>query len=91
MLIMAANYFAIGMVLATITLRDGRLELAMGLHAVNNVFLALIANYEGSALPSEPVFTGTELDPWFTLVAIAIGGIVFYYWVFGREQAQRAE
>ena len=85
MLVMAAHYFAIGMVLATIVLRDGRLELAMGLHAVNNVFLAIIANYEGSALPSEPVFTGTELDPWFTLAAIVMGGIVFHYWVFGRE------
>src|SRR5262245_42320326 len=29
-LLMAANYFAIGMVLATVTLRDGRLELAIG-------------------------------------------------------------
>ena len=84
MLVMAANYFAIGMVLATVALRDGRLELAIGLHAANNVFLALIANYEGSALPSAPVFTGTGLDPWFTLASIAIGGIVFHLWVFGR-------
>ena len=36
-LVMAANYFAIGMLLATVTLRDGRLELAIGLHSVNNV------------------------------------------------------
>ena len=86
--LMAANYFAIGMVLATVALRDGRLELAIGLHAVNNVFLALIANYEGSALPSAPVFTGTELDPWFTLAAVVIGGGVFYYWVFGRVRTE---
>jgi membrane protease YdiL (CAAX protease family) len=82
-LLMAANYFAIGMVLATIALRDGRLELAIGLHAVNNVLLALVANYEGSALPSQSVFTARELDPWYTLAAITVGGLAFHFWIFG--------
>jgi membrane protease YdiL (CAAX protease family) len=81
---MAANYFAIGMLLATVTLRDGRLELAIGLHAVNNVFLALVANYEGSALMTESIFTARELDPWYSLATLMLGGVVFHWWVFGR-------
>ncbi len=81
-LIMAANYFAIGMLLATITLRDGRLELAIGLHAVNNVFLALVANYEGSALTTESIFTARELDPVYSLVTIVIGAVAFHRWIF---------
>jgi hypothetical protein len=85
MLIMAANYFAIGMLLATVTLRDGRLELAIGLHAVNNVFLALVANYEGSALTTESIFTATELDPVYSLITLVIGTLVFHRWVFRRE------
>jgi membrane protease YdiL (CAAX protease family) len=85
LLIMAANYFTIGMLLATVTLRDGRLELAIGLHAVNNVFLALVANYEGSALTTESVFTATELDPVYSLVTLVIGTLVFHRWVFRRE------
>ena len=85
MLIMAANYFAIGMLLATVTLRDGRLELAIGLHAVNNVFLALVANYEGSALTTESVFTATELDPLYSLASIVAGTVVFHAWIFRRE------
>lgn len=84
-LIMAANYFAIGMLLATVTLRDGRLELAVGLHAVNNVFLALVANYEGSALTTESLFTATELDPVYSLAAIVAGTFVFHAWIFRRE------
>jgi len=84
-LIMAANYFAIGMLLATITLRDGRLELAIGLHAVNNVFLALVANYEGSALTTESVFTARELDPVYSLVTLIVGALVFHGWIFRRE------
>jgi CAAX protease family protein len=83
-LIMAANYFAIGMLLATITLRDGRLELAIGLHAVNNVFLALVANYEGSALTTESIFTARELDPVYSLVTIVIGAVAFHRWIFRR-------
>jgi len=83
LIIMAANYFAIGMLLATITLRDGRLELAVGLHAANNVFLALLVNYEGSALMTESVFTARELDPYFSLMTLIAGALAFHWWVFG--------
>ena len=86
-LVMAANYFAIGMLLATVTLRDGRLELAIGLHAVNNVFLALVANYEGSALTTESIFTARELDPVYSLVTIVIGALAFHRWIFRRDAA----
>jgi CAAX protease family protein len=89
-LIMAANYFAIGMLLATITLRDGRLELAIGLHAVNNVFLALVANYEGSALTTESIFTARELDPLYSLVTIIVGALAFHRWIFRRGAAPAA-
>ena len=83
-LVMAANYFAIGMLLATITLRDGRLELAVGLHAVNNLFLALVANYEGSSLTTESIFTAREFDPWYSLVTLIAGTFVFHWWIFRR-------
>ncbi len=83
--IMAANYFAIGLLLAAVTLRDGRLELAIGLHAVNNVFLALVANYEGSALMTESIYTARELDPVYSLVSLVAGGGAFYWWIFRRS------
>lgn len=90
-LIMAANYFAIGMLLATITLRDGRLELAIGLHAVNNVFLALVANYEGSALTTESIFTARELDPVYALITLVIGAFAFHWWIFRRAPEKPRE
>jgi membrane protease YdiL (CAAX protease family) len=87
--VMAANYFVLGLLFATITLRDGRLELAIGLHAVNNVLLALVANYEGSALTTESIFTARELDPVFTLLTLIAGTLVFHWWIFRRApQAQ---
>lgn len=86
--LMAANYFAIGLLLATVTLRDGRLELAIGLHTANNVFLALAANYEGSALATESVFTARELDPVYSLVALVCGAVLFHLWIFRRAPTQ---
>ena len=53
-LLLAASYFTIGLLLAVVTLRDGRLELAIGVHAANNLLLALVANYEGSVLKPNP-------------------------------------
>jgi membrane protease YdiL (CAAX protease family) len=83
-LVMGANYLAIGMLLATITLRDGRLELAVGLHTANNLLLALAANYEGSALMTESVFTARTLDPVYSLATLIAGAVAFHWWVFGR-------
>jgi len=84
LLIMGANYFAIGMLLATVALRDGRLELAIGVHAANNVFLAVVANYEESALRTESIFTARELDPYYSLVTIVAGALAFHAWIFRR-------
>src|SRR6185503_3866353 len=86
LLVMAANYFAIGMLLAIVTLRDGRLELAIGLHVANNVFLALVANYEGSALTTESIFTSRNLDPRYSLVTLVAGGAAFCWWFFRKER-----
>jgi membrane protease YdiL (CAAX protease family) len=85
--LMAANYFAIGMLLATVTLRDGGLELAIGVHAANNVFLGLVANYEGSALATESIFTARELDPVYSLVTLVVGTFAFHAWAFRRAAA----
>jgi membrane protease YdiL (CAAX protease family) len=82
--LLAAGYFTIGLLLAVITLRDGRLELAIGVHAANNLVLALVANYEGSVLATESVFTARELDPAYSLAALVTGSLLFYWWFFGR-------
>ncbi len=88
-LIMAANYFAMGLLFSSVTLRDGRLELAIGLHAVNNVLLALVANYEGSALMTESIFTARELDPVYSLVSLIVAAFLFHAWIFRRAAQTR--
>lgn len=85
-LLLAASYFAIGLLLAVVTLRDGRLELAIGVHAANNLVLALVANYEGSVLTSDSIFTARELDPLYSFISLAVGALVFYWIFFGRSR-----
>lgn len=80
--IMSLNYFIIGLFFALITLRDGRLELAMGMHAANNLYAALIANYRGSALQTESIFLVKELNPVFSLVSISIASVLIYILLF---------
>ena len=90
-LLLAASYFTIGLLLAVITLRDGRLELAIGVHAANNLMLALVANYEGSALMSESIFTARELDPVYSFISLAAGAVAFYWLFFGRRGSISSE
>lgn len=85
--LLAASYFAIGLLLAVITLSDGRLELAIGVHASNNLLLALVANYEGSVLKTDSIFTARELDPAYSLVSLVVGSFVFYWLFFRRRPA----
>ncbi|MGA2490666.1 MAG: type II CAAX endopeptidase family protein [Anaerolineales bacterium] len=75
-------YFAFGFFLAYITLQDGRLELALGAHAANNLFSVLIANYTVSVLPSPSLFTITVLDAVYSVPAALIGMAIFVYLFF---------
>jgi hypothetical protein len=77
-LLIGLGYFAMGFFLALITLQDHGMELALGMHAANNLFAGLFANYVVTALPSPSLFTVQELDPVYSLVSLVIGMIVFY-------------
>ena len=70
-------YFAFGFFLAYITLREGRLELALGVHAANNLFSVIIANYTITALPSPSLFTINVLDAVFSVPIAVLGMAVF--------------
>lgn len=85
--IMAANYFLMGLFLAGVTLRDGRLELAIGAHAGNNLLLALVVRYEDSVFETESVFTAGALDPVYSLVTLLLSAAFFYWWFFRRLPA----
>lgn len=75
--LMGLNYFSIGAMMAYVTLRDGRLELALGVHAANNLFTSLFANAVVTVLPTPSMFTAMELDVEYSTVALLIGVFLF--------------
>jgi membrane protease YdiL (CAAX protease family) len=75
--LMGFYYFFIGAVMAFVTLRDGRLELAIGLHIANNLFSALVANYSVTVLPTPSMFTVKELDATYSVIAATVGLVLF--------------
>lgn len=85
--IMAANYFAMALFLASIALRDGRLELAIGAHIANNLLLALGVNYADSVFDTPSLFTADTLDPVYSLVTLLLGAAIFHLRVFRLRSA----
>ena len=74
-------YFSFGFSLAVITLRDGKLELALGVHAANNLFSVIVANTTITALPSPSLFTIQGLDAVYS-VPVAILGMGIFMLLF---------
>jgi uncharacterized protein len=79
---LGVSYFLVGFFAALITLLDGGLELALGLHIANNLYTALVANTTVSALASESIFKVNEIDPLFGLISLIIGMVIFYLLAF---------
>jgi membrane protease YdiL (CAAX protease family) len=84
------GYFVMGFFLTLITLRDNGMELALGMHAGNNLFAALFANYSITALPSPSLFTVQTLDPVYSLISLVFGLIVFYLLFFRPTRSETA-
>ena len=75
-------YFSFGAFAAFITLRDNGLELALGMHAGNNLFASLFANYTNSALQTPALYTINEFDVAYNLISPLVGMAIFYVLVF---------
>ena len=88
-LLVPPQYLVIGLLLSAVTLRDGRLELAIGIHTANNIFSGLVANYEDSVFTTEAIFT-SKFDPVYSLAALIAASVAAYMIIFGRLTARSA-
>lgn len=89
-LLLMLYYAGLGAFFAWLTLRDGTMELVLGAHAANNLFVALLINYEGSALQTPALVLSTRFDPLFNLVTFALSAVVFALLVFRRGAGDAA-
>jgi CAAX protease family protein len=90
-ILIGLGYFAMGFFLTLITLQDHGMELALGMHAGNNLYSALFANYTVTALPSPSLFTVQTLDPVYSFVSLVAGMIVFYMVFFRTTRSGTAK
>ncbi len=83
----ALTYFLMAVFLTVITLKDNRLELALGVHAANNLFVVLLVNTPDSVLQTPAiVLQQVPTDPRITLAGMLIFTLGFYHLLFGRQR-----
>jgi len=83
--LVALTYFSLGLFLALITLADNGLELALGVHAANNLSVVAIANTRDSALPSPAIWLSDSGDPLSGLLVLLVMSAIFYALAIARR------
>jgi membrane protease YdiL (CAAX protease family) len=91
--LMGLYYFSMGAAMAYVSLRDGRLELALGMHAANNLFTALFANAVVTVMPTPSMFTVMEMDVVYSVISSLVIILVFVALFVGplRENPPQTE
>lgn len=73
-------YFIWGALAMALSLATDGFEAPAAIHAVNNMFIALAVNYEGSSMPTEALFIRADAGTAMTLAeTIAIFAILFIF------------
>jgi len=86
---MMMAYFVLGAFLAWISLKDGTIELAIGVHAANNLMAGLLVTFPESVLPTPAILTTTQFDPVYSLVTVIFFCALFYLLIFVRRKSTK--
>jgi len=86
---MMPQYFTIAVFYGLIAVFDDGIELVMGAHAANNVFLSIFVTADGTVFQTDALLKALEIDPAKEYVTLLIACIVFigtlafkYRWSF---------
>jgi membrane protease YdiL (CAAX protease family) len=77
------QYILFGLIFGLVSILDDGIELAMGIHAANNAFLALFVTHQSSVLQTDAVFEVVNIDPVKdTLLLILMSLVVLAYFAW---------
>lgn len=76
-LTMIPQYIFFGLVFAVLTMFDDGIELAIGAHAANNVFLSVFLTHKDSALQTPAMYEQLEIYPWKDFAGLVVMSVVF--------------
>jgi membrane protease YdiL (CAAX protease family) len=80
--IMIPQYIMFGLIFGLVSILDDGIELALGMHAANNIFLSLTVTHSSSALQTSAIFSQKEVDPTYGLIELIVFSliiVVFFY------------
>ncbi len=72
-------YIGSGILFAICTIMDNRLELALGMHAANNIFISLLVTNQNSVFQTYAVFEAPQDDIFLNYISWTIGSCLFLY------------
>lgn len=75
--VMMPGYILLGAFLGLVTILDDGLEMALGIHFINNFFLGIGVNYAGSAIKVNSAFQVLSIDPSWQWLGILVSGTIF--------------
>jgi membrane protease YdiL (CAAX protease family) len=70
-------YIGFGIFAGILVILDNGIELALGVHAVNNVYSAVFVTYRSSVLKTPALWSLKKLDPWQVNIAFLVMVCVF--------------
>lgn len=76
--IMMTYYMSVGFFLGLITIMDGTLELAIGVHAATNMFSAIFVSYAGGALQTNAIFNTEVVDVGMMLPVFFVVATIYF-------------
>ncbi|MEE4115156.1 MAG: type II CAAX endopeptidase family protein [Marinilabiliaceae bacterium] len=77
--VMMPQYIGFGLLFGLLTVFDDGIELAMGAHAANNVFLSIFLTQESSTLQTDAMYEQQVVYPWTDFISLALIGVVFIF------------
>lgn len=87
------QYWYFGLFFGFLTIVDDGIEMAMGVHAANNIFLSVMVTHKASALQTPAFFTQQNIDPVLDTISLVGISLVFvfilakkYNWKFSTLQ-----
>ncbi len=83
------QYISFGLLFGLISVLDNGIELAIGAHAANNIFLSIFLTQKASALQTAAMFEQQTVQPWTEFLYLIILSVIFvgalfiiYKWKF---------
>jgi membrane protease YdiL (CAAX protease family) len=74
--------FIIGLVLGIIVLADNGIEMAMGVHIINNIYVSVIHSSPESGLGNLPSIFISNADPYTSPIFLGLAAIILIYMLF---------